>query len=75
MPNVAEACDGVDFESKSSSPIDPIIKSVSKQRDDGGKFKEHVGGKNYMGYGLSLLLFFIPWAALFVLSFIALYFV
>jgi len=74
MRKVDEACDGVDFESNSSNPIDPIIKSLSKQRGDGEKFKEVAEDRDYIDYGKSLLLFCIPWAVLFVLSLIALYF-
>jgi len=74
MTRVAEACDGVAFESKSSNPISPIIKSMTKERNSREKLKKDFNERDSTDYMSSLLSFSIPWVVLFILSLIALYF-
>jgi hypothetical protein len=64
---VKDACDGVDFDSKSTSAIDWIIKSIEKLRNK-KKLKEAVNENKYMDFIISVLQYFVPWLALFVIS-------
>jgi hypothetical protein len=70
---MAEVCDGIEFNSKSSNTIDSIIDSISRNRNNGEKLRVFIDDMNILDYVLTLLQYFIPWAALFVLSLIALY--
>lgn len=71
--DLADACDGITFKEKSSSPIDPIIDSIHEKRNEGEKLKAALNDDGLKELIMSLLQYCIPWAVLFVFSLIASY--
>jgi len=67
-PKVKEACEGVDFDSKSNSAIDPVIESVSKRREKGEKLRKFTDTTEYWEYIKSFLEYCIPWLAFFIIT-------
>ena len=66
------ACHGFEFKPKPLGPINPIINSISDRRGKGKYLKNLIDDRNYIGYLKTLLLYCIPWLALFFISLIAL---
>ncbi len=71
-PDTFKACDGVTFDSKSSTPADALIDSIMSQRRSDKKLQKAAKDSDWGEYVMSLAQYCLPWAILAVFSIIGL---
>jgi len=71
-PDVADACDGVEFKNKPTTVADSVIDSILEQRKKDRPLYKYTEDSDIMPYIMSLLQYCVPWAVLFIFSIIGL---